>query len=169
MKLMKFLVIALVAGGVCAPVASQAGEADGKAVMCEDNLDWRTELPYSDRVKSQGHHLTAHVFSDGYVVTMYVLKGDKTRPRAIYRQPNKSIYYSTPNEIKWGRTTLDRKTLRLDPGIYPVSRLSLSGTDRKLLFFQCELIDPDEIEAYFQPYLDYGNALDEKAREGNKL
>jgi len=35
------------------------------------------------------------------------------------------------------------------------------------------LIDPGAIDAYFQPYLDYGNALDEaldkKAREGNKL
>jgi hypothetical protein len=44
-----------------------------------------------------------------------------------------------------------------------------SGVDRKLSFSQCELIDPDEIEAYFQPYIDYGDALDEKPREGNKL
>ena len=39
MKLMKFLVVALVAGGVCAPVASQASDLDseieGKAIMCE--------------------------------------------------------------------------------------------------------------------------------------
>jgi len=34
---------------------------------------------------------------------------------------------------------------------------------------QRELIDPDKLEAFFQPYIDYGNALDEKAREGNKL
>ena len=38
-----------------------------------------------------------------------------------------------------------------------------------VFYAQCELIDPDEIEAYFQPYIDYGNALDDKAREGNKL
>jgi hypothetical protein len=94
---------------------------------------------------------------------MYLLKGDKKRPRAIYRQPDKSKYDSTPNEIKWNLTTLDRKTLRLDPGMWP------SGVDRKLSFSQCELIDPDEIEAYFQPYIDYGDALDEKPREGNKL
>ena len=38
MKLMKFLVVALVAGGVCAPALSQAGEVDGKAVMCEHSV-----------------------------------------------------------------------------------------------------------------------------------
>jgi len=38
MKLMKFLVIALVAGGVFAPVPSQAGKIDGKAVRCEKTL-----------------------------------------------------------------------------------------------------------------------------------
>jgi hypothetical protein len=51
---------------------------------------------------------------------------------------------------------LNRKTLLLEYG---------DG----VFYAQYELIDPDEIEAYFQPYIDYGNALDDKAREGNKL
>ena len=39
------LVVALVAGGVIAPVPSQAGEVDGKAIMCEEKLDRLTGQP----------------------------------------------------------------------------------------------------------------------------
>ena len=64
----------------------------------------------------------------------------------------------TPTHILWEvqAARLNRKTLLLEYG---------DG----VFHAQCELIDPDEIEAYFQPYIDYGNALDDKAREGNKL
>ena len=64
----------------------------------------------------------------------------------------------TPTQILWEvqAARLNRKKLLLEYG---------DG----VFYAQCELIDPDEIEAYFQPYIDYGNALDDKAREGNKL
>ena len=61
MRLMKFLVVALVAGGVFAPAPSQAGEADGKAVMCKHVKTFWGE-PYTDEDKAEGKHLQAFHF-----------------------------------------------------------------------------------------------------------
>ena len=60
----------------------------------------------------------------------------------------------TPTHFLWEvqAARLNRKTLLLEYG---------DG----VFYAQCELIDPDEIEAYFQPYIDYGDALE----GGNKL
>jgi hypothetical protein len=163
MKLMKVLVVALVAGGVCAPVASQAGEVDGKAIMCEHVVSYG-ERTYTDEDKAEGMHLAAYVFRLGKFRRSGV--DVRTLPRSIYSMSHWSKYEATPTHIRWRigsqSYSLDRKILQL-----AVSRY----IDTKLFgrHAQCELIDPDKIGAYFQPYIDYGNALDAKAMEDNKI
>lgn len=173
MKLMKFLVVALVAGGVCAPALSQAGEVDGKAVMCDFTIAGRFPLncdscPYLPEEIAQGFHLTAYHFEGGGVHRITIgrpLEDGPFSPRTIERELIKSLngqpakYRTSPGKIHWGSwISLDRKTL------------VLSGL---VTLAHCELIHPNEIDTYFQPYVDYsddfGKARDEKAREGNKL
>ena len=164
MKLMKFLVVALVAGGVCAPVPSQAGEVDGKAIMCEHVVSYEKRT-FTDEDKAQGMHLAAYVFRLGKLRGSGVAV--RTLPRSIYSMSTSSPYEATPTHIRWRigskSYSLDRKTLQL-----AVSRFTASPTTFGR-HAQCGLIDPDKIEAYFQPYIDYGNALDAEAMEDNKL
>ena len=153
MKLMKVLVVALAAGGVFAPVASQAGEVDGKAIMCEVKLDYLTKEPWSNERKAEGLHLYAWVLiKEGKHIHL-----NTREPPRITKRSNPISYSTTATEIEWGVNAghrLDRRTLELESQY-------LGGS--------CELIDPGAIEAYFQPYIDYGNALDAKMREGNKI
>ena len=162
MKLMKFLVVALVAGGVCAPVPSQAGEVDGKAIMCELSPNWLGE-PWSDEDKKSGDGLNAFHFESGLAV------GRSLLGRTIYRFPSIRKYLAFRDRITWQgpdmnkHYSLNRKTLQLE-----VTGDSYQKTERKQ-HGQCELIDPDKIEAYFLPYLDYKDALDAKIRAENKI
>ena len=105
--------------------------------------------------EAQGLHLTAYVFERAFVYERVITNA--VSPRRVEQLPV-GPYVVTPTHILWEvqAARLNRKTLLLEYG---------DG----VFYAQCELIDPDEIEAYFQPYIDYGNALDEKAREGNKI
>ena len=78
MKLMKVLVVALVAGGVFAPVASQAGEVDGKAIMCK-YTEYLPGQPYSDSSKAQGLHLRAYQFSSDSAYVSSIRSKDRPR------------------------------------------------------------------------------------------
>ena len=153
MKLMKFLVVALVAGGVCAPTLSQAGEVDGKALMCKRSFGLDTRELFTDEQKAQGLHLLAlHFVSDR---VEYIYPSLLEERRYIKRVMGTRIYRAETAYISWFNYRLDRKTLE-------VQRL---GRDN----LQCELIDPDKIDAYLQPYVDYGNAVDAKRRSENKI
>ena len=161
MKLMKFLVVALVAGGVCAPVPSQAGEGDGKAVMCKFEND-PAEKTYTVGAQLVGRPLTGVHFASNLAAKITIAAW--LRPRAIQRI-GEFKYWATNTHIWWEnssghkRFSLDRKTLQLElKDVFEVKQHA-----------QYELIEAEKIDAYFQPYLDYGNALDEKEREGNKI
>ena len=61
MKLMKVLVVALVAGSGFAAVPSQVGEVDGKAIIFIGDRDLinPNREPFTDEEKAQGFHLVA--------------------------------------------------------------------------------------------------------------
>jgi len=161
MKLMKFLVVALVAGGVFAPVASQAGEVDGKAVLCEWEKRFGQRAYTAEEKREEGH---LHAFIFGYNPSAESKSPNEvyglfiSQTRELYAEETGSQYYPSLTQIHWGETDkyiLSRKTLLLKHDIFGSA--------------QCELIEIHKITSYFQPYIDYGNALDEKVREGNKI
>ena len=186
MKLMKFLVVALVAGSVFTsatgvahdceeiekpskPVPGEAGEVDGKAVMCQ-YTQYTSGKPFSDSSKDEGTGLYACEFSSGSVYEISIRSQDRPRryARRGYGHKQNDKYESLDTKILWGghpdhTYSLNRKTLELKSTPIYGSWMGEPG------YAQCELISPDEIKAYFQPYIDYGNALDEKRRSENKI
>ena len=149
MKLMKFLVVALVAGGVFAPVASQAGGLDGKALRCEEDEEYDADLiPF-------GVGVVLLKFDNGRVYRYYVSPLLEDRANGLEIMDYE--YRETSTEITWvsGHVRVDRKTL-----VYTFDEWTRA---------QCELIDHDELVATYQPWVDHQRALFEKASEGNKL
>ena len=163
MKLMEFLVVALAAGSVFAsttgvahdceeiekppkPVPSQAGEVDGKAVMCEWN---EGQFQYSKEQKVEGLNLVAYVFEESLVYAHSIEISDQDRRVARSSPPYLDRYITSTTHIKWGDLSLSRRTLHI---IAPSSE----GL--------CELIQPDKIEAYYHPYIEYGNIRGETRR-----
>lgn len=145
MKLMKFLVVALAVGGVCAPVLSQAGEVDGKAVMCKFSLGIQGGMPYINEDKAEGKHLAAFHFGSGLVFKIVI--SVSSRPRVADRNSPGRKYRATDTKIEWvnlGRQyyRLNRKTLHLK---------SIGG--RVARHGKCELIDPIQIDAGDRSYL----------------
>jgi len=163
MKLMKFLVVALVAGGVCAPVPSQANETNGKAIMCQRFVDNQGE-PITYEQRADGKHLDGFHFFWNQVekirINIYSRNFQMTTSLDKYIATNARIFWRDGVES----FSLDRRTLLLRINPY-----GDAGATKKYIFAPCELIDPKNINAYFQPYIDFDNTLDDKARAGNKI
>ena len=163
MKLMKFLVVALVAGGVFAPVASQAGEINGKAIMCE-RVEDNQGRPFTYEQRVGGGHLDAFHFFWNQVeeirINIYFKSFEVTASSDKYKATNTRIFWRDKVES----FSLDRRTLLLK--IHPYGD---GGATKKYIYAPCELIDPKNIKAYLQPYMDFDNALDDKVRAENKI
>ena len=190
MKLMKVCAVALVAGSVFAPVPSQAGEINGKAIMCEKvpfggGADSSASKKLDLHLKMLGLHLKAFKFEDDRVQAYQAPLILENSPEL--RIHDLGIYYVQPKEIEWERYNLDRETLILRAELADADK-RLAGLDRVLADefpqfaeianpetfdirrrYECELIDPDKIEAYFQPYIERRKAEDEKMYKGNKI
>ena len=173
MKLMKVLVVALVAGSVCAPVASQAGDLDGKAVMCEkyrfDDFLARYETEEERAYyKKHGGYLILFVFDADKVsqFTLMSMEDSKAGVEPKLQHHDRGRYSMLAGNIQWGEGTLkgewdlDRKTLKL--GWYDLEH------GRVIRRWQCQLVNgsPNEL---FKPYLDLQWELYKEMHKGNIL
>ena len=169
MKLMKFLVVALVAGGVFAPVPSQASdldsEIDGKAIVCEKLEPASGEINY-------GGHIEAYIFAGGKVTSVkgpgaYDILRD-AQPKLIANVLDTYRVQATMIVFDEERTSwiLNRKTLAIHAfdWIRDTFVVKFGAVKKK-----CELIDPDKIDDAFQPYIGLLRALYDEAQEGNKI
>ena len=163
MKLMMFLVVALVAGGVCAPVASQASDLDdqlyGSYFVCTAFGD-----VVNEEEKRYGPHLSVLILRENGEVSMYKTKSmrdltDGTKPKVVRR--SLGAFAVRANEIRWRDE---------DQEIWILYRKSLNiGKAHKKSTARCRPMEKEEgIDKLFQPYLDRHEAEYLKMQEGNK-
>ena len=165
MKLMKFLVVALIAGGVftsATVVAYAASNPAGNAVLCDYSTggnDWWTK-----ERKSVGEHLEIFEFrreenfNRAYRYNVSLNPPDSPdKPTVVGGRI--TLYEYNNDYISWfyalrGDYNLNRATLKISG-----ATISLGNANKEM---QCELFNPAEIENFFKPWVKKYNAALER-------